>query len=767
MLGSSTADTASDPSFARDRRVKLEIGSLIFWLVFCGQGGHKDGMRLPLLWMVGLLSASSAAFAQRNSDCIFCQIVGGEREASVVYRGARVTAFLDHAPLNPGHALIVPNEHAETLAAVPPESAREMMIAAQKIGTAFAGAGLKSESVQLQMNSGAMVQRIPHALLHVWPRFKGDFRGTAGERLASDRPRAPRSELDGIALKLKTVLDLRDLYDEYYEERLALFPFEATSAGDDRYNDRLPNTISNEYRENLRRFYEKYLARLRAFVPEELSPVERTSFDTLRWECELGARQLDFATHLLPVNQFSSLPLQIARLAGGTSEQPFKTPRDYENWLKRLDGFARWCETALDNMREGIAKGCVLPRPLTEKVIPQLLKMASGPVEEHLFYSPIRNMPAGFSNEDGARLARAYAEIIREKIIPAYAKLHAFMLAEYLPASRATSGIGGIPNGAEFYELQIKTYTTAALTAEEIFQIGQNEVSRIRGEMERIQRQVGFDGSLREFFDHLRAKEELMPFSDPQEVIDRFNEINRKIQPSVDRLFTRSPKTVFEVRRTESFRERSAAAQYMAGTLDGTRPGIFYVPIPDVEKYSIIRDESLFLHEAIPGHHYQVSLQREDTRLPKFRRTLIYSAYAEGWALYCESLGKELGLYTDPYQYFGMLSAEMHRAIRLVVDTGIHAKGWTREQAIAYSLANEPASEASIISEIERYMAWPGQALSYKIGQLKISELRARAEKELGEKFDVRDFHDQVLETGCVPLGVLQEKIDRWIAASR
>jgi len=285
--------------------------------------------------------------------------------------------------------------------------------------------------------------------------------------------------------------------------------------------------------------------------------------------------------------------------------------------------------------------------------------------------------------------------------------------------------------------------------------------------MEKVKEQVGFKGDLKAFFDHVRNKKELMPYREPQQVIDHFNDIHEKMKPHLKDLFDLTPKTAFEVRRTEAFREASASAEYNQGSLDGTRPGIFYVPIPNVRKYNIFSDEDLFLHEAIPGHHYQTSLQQENTALPDFRKTLWYSAYGEGWALYTESLGKELGLYDDPYQYFGMLSAEMHRAIRLVVDTGLHSKGWTRERAIQYSLENEAESEESIIAEIERYMAIPGQALSYKIGQLKIRELRAKAEKEMGEKFSIREFHNKVLESGCLPLKLLEDKIDIWIAVNK
>jgi uncharacterized protein (DUF885 family) len=281
--------------------------------------------------------------------------------------------------------------------------------------------------------------------------------------------------------------------------------------------------------------------------------------------------------------------------------------------------------------------------------------------------------------------------------------------------------------------------------------------------MEKIKAQVGFTGTLNAFFDHVRTKKELMPFTDPQQVIDNFNAIHERMKPQIEKLFDVKPKTAFEVRQTEAFRENSASAEYNSGSKDGSRPGIFYTPIPDVAAYNIHQDETLFLHEAIPGHHYQISLTQESDELPEFRKTLWYSGYGEGWALYSESLGKELGLYTDPYQYFGTLAAEMHRAIRLVVDTGMHSKGWTREEAIQYSLDNESESEASIISEIERYMAMPGQALSYKIGQLKIRELREKAKKELGDKFDIRQFHNEVLETGCIPLALLEDKINTWV----
>jgi len=560
-------------------------------------------------------------------------------------------------------------------------------------------------------------------------------------------------------------IPIDSVFDQYYQERLKFYPLEATFAGDNRYNDTLPNNLTEHFRNRLKEFYGKYQRQLGSYDRSGLSESQRMSFDVLFWECDINLRGLEFPTHLTPINQFYSTNLIIGQLASGAGAQPFKTVEDYENWLLRLDDFIVWCDSAIANMKKGMEQDYVLPKPLIKKVIPQMESLAKGPVKEHLFYGPVEMMPEAFSSEDSAHFATNYTQAIRNKVIPTFQKLHDFMKNEYLPAGRTSTGIAAVPNGDEFYQHQIKVYTTTEKSADEIFELGKSEVARLTAEMNKVKEQVGFEGDLKAFFDHLDNMEELKPYTDPQQVIDNFNDIHEKMKPNLDRLFDLVPKTEFEVRRTEAFREKSASAEYNQGTLDGSRPGIFYVPIPDVEDYSILSDEDLFLHEAIPGHHYQISLQQENEELPEFRRTLFYSAFGEGWALYSESLGKELGLYEDPYQYFGMLSAEMHRAIRLVVDAGMHSKGWTRGKAIEYSLEHEAISRAGAVAEIERYMSWPGQALSYKVGQLKIIELRERAEDALGEHFDVKAFHNQILETGCVPLKLLEDKIVRWIAA--
>ncbi|WP_299246710.1 DUF885 family protein [uncultured Aquimarina sp.] len=558
-----------------------------------------------------------------------------------------------------------------------------------------------------------------------------------------------------------------EMLDAYYEEGLQLNPVQATFAGDNRFNDQFPNPLADETIAKQKAYYTTYKEKLSQFEDANLSKSEQMTKAILQWECDMNLASFDHSKNYFPIDQMWSINLVAGQLASGASAQPFKTVEDYNNWLKRLDGYLSWMTSAETKMKAGMKEGYVLPKSLITKVLPQLNALTGEDLETHLFYSPVKNFPEDFSEEDKNQLTESYKKMVSEKVIPAYKKLHQFMSTEYMEAGRESSGVSEIPNGETFYKHQIKLYTTTNMTADEIHKLGLSEVARISGEMEKIKEEVGYKGDLKSFFDYVRNKKELMPFNEPQQVIDNFNAIHERMKPQIEKLFDVKPKTPFEVRRTEAFREKSASAEYNPGSLDGTRPGIFYTPIPDATKYNVYSDESLFLHEAIPGHHYQISLTQESEELPKFRKTLWYSGYGEGWALYSESLGKELGLYTDPYQYFGMLGAEMHRAIRLVVDTGLHSKGLTREQAIQYSLDNEAESEAGITSEIERYMANPGQALSYKIGQLKIRELRAKAEQELGDKFDIRKFHNEVLETGCVPLALLENKINTWIASNK
>ena len=529
----------------------------------------------------------------------------------------------------------------------------------------------------------------------------------------------------------------------------------------------LPNTLTAEYRQQVKSFNERYRDQLKAINRNALSENDQLSYDLLAYDCDIELEGMRFKDYLMPISQIRSLTLTVAQLASGTGNQPFKTVKDYDNWLSRLNKYLEWCDTAVVNMRKGMASGYVIPKALAAKVIPQLSNFDHGNAKDHLFYTPIKNIPAEFSPEDKARLAVAYEEIIGTKIIPTHKKIKDFIEKEYMPACRETSGIDAIPEGKEFYAYSVKRYTTTDKTADEIFALGKSEVERISKEMKVIKDQVGFKGDLKAFLSHLRTDKALMPFKNGEEIIAAYNAIHEKMKPNLLKLFAKAPRSSFEVRRVEAFREATTAANYMQGTQDGSRPGIFYFPAVDPTKYSTVGMEDLFLHEAIPGHHYQIMLKMENNDLPDFRKFSNYGAYTEGWGLYTESLGKELGLYESPYSYFGMLTAEMHRAIRLVVDAGMHSQGWTREQAILYSKDHEAASEQNIISEVERYMANPGQALSYKMGQLKILELRAKAEKELGDKFDVKLFHNQLLDFGSLPLSTLEKSINGWIVKAK
>lgn len=556
---------------------------------------------------------------------------------------------------------------------------------------------------------------------------------------------------------------LATIYESYYEAYLKLHPLEATGQGDNRYNDQLPIDISTEYRAKKLEFYQKYLNDLLEINRDELNSGDKITYDTFLYTLKNSIGELGFNTHFIPFDQFWGLPLTLGQLGSGDGSQPFETVKDYENWLKRLDKFSVWADTAIVNFKQGMANEYVLPKALVTKMIPQMNGFVVEDPTESLFYGPINKFPENFTESERIKLTGMYKKMIREKVVPSYKKLHDFLKNEYIFRARSSSGIANVPNGDEYYKHLIKQWTTTQLTPEEIYEIGTSEVARIKAEMEKVKKEVGFAGDLNSFFAYLKADKQFYPYQTPEEVLAAFEEIHQKVLPNVAKIFTTNPKTAFEIRRTEAFREATASAEYNQGTPDGSRPGIFYVPIPDAKTFNFTSGmESLFLHEAIPGHHYQVSLQQENLKLPKFMRFGWYGAYGEGWALYCESLGKELGLYTNPYQYMGALGDEMHRAIRLVVDVGLHNKNWTREEAIAYMLKNEPAAPEYATMEIERYMAIPGQAISYKIGQLKIIELRKKYQKQLGEKFNLAAFHDELLNSGCLPLEVLERKMDAW-----
>lgn len=583
-------------------------------------------------------------------------------------------------------------------------------------------------------------------------------------KLPASVPAAPPPSVPSASPKLA------ELFERYWEQQSRLDPMAATSQGDNRFNDQLPNDQTEEFRQGLERFYEGSLKELEAFDRSKLSDDDRVSYDIFAYEMKQRIAGLKINAWMLPTNQFSGLPLTLGQYGSGEGSQPFKTVKDYDDWLGRVHGFALWTDSAIDNFRKGMKAGVVLPKILVKRMVPQLRAKDIVVVDptKSLFWGPIRHMPSSFSATDKERLTAAYKKAITTDVVPSYRKLGDFLENEYLPKATTKSGITALPGGAEMYAYAVPFWTTTSKTPEEIHAIGISEVARLRAEMERVKTETGFEGDLKAFFDHLNGDKKFMPYRTATEVLDAFRAIQAKIDPNLTKIFGRKPTTPFEIRETEAFRAASASAEYMQGSPDGTRPGIFYVPIVDAAKFNTTSGmESLFLHEAIPGHHYQVSLQQESKGLPKFRRFAWYGAMGEGWALYTESLGKELGLYTDPYQYMGALGDEAHRAIRLVVDTGIHTGKLTREEAIDYMVANEAISTDGATKEIERYMAAPGQALSYKIGALKIQELRAKYEKALGARFSLAAFHDELLKDGVMPLAVLQTKMDAWASRQK
>jgi len=470
---------------------------------------------------------------------------------------------------------------------------------------------------------------------------------------------------------------------------------------------------------------------------------------------------------MMPVNQMGSIASYAVMLGSGTGAQPFKTVKDYDDWLARGNRLPVLFDTAIGNMRQGMEAGVVQPRALMEKVVPQLDALIKDKPEDTLLWGPVKGMPDDFSDADKARLTAAYREMIGERIVPAFRELRDFIADQYLPATRDSVGLDKLPGGEDWYTFNAHQSTTTDMTPAQIHQLGLDEVARIHGEIGKVMVEAGFEGTLQEFFEFMKTDPQFS-FQSEDALLAYYRSLEDRINARVPEQFTLLPKAPFEIRPVEPFRAKSAAGgSYMSPSEDGSRPGIFYVNTYDLPTRKTWDAQDLFLHEAIPGHHFQLALQQELTGLPKFRRFGGETAFIEGWGLYAESLGRSLGVYETPYDYFGYLQNELWRAIRLVTDTGLHSKGWTREQVIDYMLENSAESRTQATAEAERYIAWPGQALAYKIGELKIQSLRTKAEKALGPKFDVREFHAEVLKDGAVPLQILEAKIDRWIAGKQ
>jgi uncharacterized protein (DUF885 family) len=559
---------------------------------------------------------------------------------------------------------------------------------------------------------------------------------------------------------------LNQMVDRYFDEEIRREPLFATYIGDNRYNDKYANSISPAFvSESLRR-ERRYLKELERIDPATLTGTDRITYDVFKYDRESAIEGARFPGELLPIDQFNNPIADFAVLGSGDSAQPFLTVKDYDNFLKRSDEFLVFLDQTITNMRVGIGKGVVQPRVVVQKVLPQLDELLGAKVEDSVLYGSIKVLPGKkFSATDNVRLTAAYQREIATKLNPALTRVRDFIRDEYLPRCRDSVGWSALPDGRAWYDYTLRVFTTTKMTADEIHQLGLAEVTRIHGEMEDVKRQVGFDGDLNALFKFMETDPQFL-FKSPEDALAQFRATKEKVARLLPRLFQDFPKADYEIKPVEAFRAASSAgAFYQSPSEDGSRPGVFYLNTSDLKRIPTYGMETLSLHEASPGHHFQGSIAQEIKGLSRYRRFGGGSVYWEGWALYSESLGKELGVFTDPYQYYGRLSAEMLRAMRLVVDTGMHAMGWTREQAIAFMLDNSSLAEPEVVAEVERYIAWPGQATSYKVGQLRIRAMRDRAEKALGTRFNVKDFHSEILLDGALPMDVLDAKVDRWIAA--
>ncbi|WPQ66153.1 DUF885 domain-containing protein [Chitinophaga sancti] len=566
---------------------------------------------------------------------------------------------------------------------------------------------------------------------------------------------------------LCTYGQIQQLFEKYYQESLPLFREYAIYSGDHRFDDQLDIEGANT-NEKRKQFFVSYQKQLQAIDRTTLSEPDRISYDVLAFNLHDMLEGIRLHTEYFPMTQFYSTALNMGQYGSGSSVQPFKTVKDYENWAKRMTAFEEWTDTTIANFNHGIAIKMVLPKALVLKMIPQLETLAVRDTAKSIFYKPLNNFPTSFSSAEKKRLKSLYTKVINTKLLPSYDKLIAYLKNTYLPVAQDHDGLNALPNGRELYEYYFNRFTTTkGLTPEQLYQTGLHEVARITAEMEEIKTQVGFKGTLSEFFQFLKTDPQFMPFKTPDEVLQAYNNIYTKIKPHVDELFGLQPATAFEIKRVEAFREASQAGpSYVTGNLKENRSAIFYVPVRDATKLNVTFYglEATFIHEAVPGHHFQISLQQENEQIPRFRKQPGFSVFTEGYALYCESLGALLGCYTDPYQKMGALNNEIHRAIRIVTDIGIHTGKMTRKEAIQYMLSHEAVSEDIAVAEAERYMAMPGQALSYKTGELKIKALRDKYAQQLGDKFSLKAFHDALLANGDMPLYVLEDYLDNWAA---
>jgi uncharacterized protein (DUF885 family) len=564
---------------------------------------------------------------------------------------------------------------------------------------------------------------------------------------------------------------LFDLFKASDEASLKRNPLNALFRGDLRYADRLGDGITDEYYAAERAAAEADLAALHAIPRDALNATDQVAYDVFDFSTRDSLRGLQpdilALTAVRPMNHFFGYHTFYPTFASGKGAAPFKTLVDYENNLKRHRDFVTYIDRAIGRFRQGEATGVVETKMTIRNMIEQLDTQLKQKPEESAYFGPVKQFPAEIGAADRARLTQAYRAAITDELYPVLTRLRDFLRTEYLPRARDGAGLLYMKGGDKLYQQLIESTTTLPLTANEIHELGLSEVARITEGMEKVRQEVGFKGTLQQFFDHLRTDPKYKVKS-REALTARYYEIGRTVEAKLPAYFSTIPKAKLEIRPYEPFREKfEAGGSYEQGSPDGSRPGVFYFNAYDLPSRTTPGQTTLFLHEGSPGHHFQISLAQENEALPPFMRFGGNTAYAEGWALYAETLGYDMGFYDDPIQRFGTLSDEMLRAMRLVVDTGIHAKGWTREQAIQYMLAHSDMGKTDVTAEVERYIAIPSQALAYKVGALTIQRLRKKAEAELGPKFDIRDFHAQVLMTGALPLAILEKKIDAWIAEKK
>ena len=555
------------------------------------------------------------------------------------------------------------------------------------------------------------------------------------------------------------------------EASLKRNPLNAMFRGDMRYADRFGDFISDAYFDNERSAAQANLDGLKTIDRAKLNDTDKIAYDVYK-QSQIDAlkglsKEIMDLTVVRPLNHFFGFHTFYPTFASGQGAAPFKTVQDYENNLKRHKEFIVLMDASIGRFRQGMASGVFETKMTISNVIDQLNTQLAQKTEESPYYGPVLKFPADFSDADKARLTAEYRDIIVNGLYPANARLRDFLRDSYLPLAREKVGLSAMKGGEGLYQYMIEQTTTLPLKADDIHNLGLSEVARIKSGMETIKNEVRFKGTLSEFFEHLRSDPKFK-MSSRDALTQGYYDIGKKVDATISTQFKYLPKAPLEIKPYEEFREKyEAGGSYQQGTPDGSRPGTFYFNAYDLPSRTIPGMTTLYLHEGAPGHHFQISIAQENEKLPAFMRFGGNTAYVEGWALYSETLGYEMGLFKDPYQRFGTLSDEMLRAMRLVVDTGIHSKGWTREQAIDYMLANSDMGKTDATAEVERYIAIPSQALAYKIGALTIQRLKDKAKKELGKKFDVREFHNQVLNTGALPLTVLETKIDAWIAASK